>query len=521
MIKIFFQITYLFFFLIPCVWGQPVLFLEDVADVTVYGPYDGDRMGWSLEPLGDVNNDGFSDLSTLTNGPSIIDWAAFLIEGNDTLPATIDLRDASLEAGIFLSTFSRIGSVGDFNGDGLNEFAAGRVGYDLEDVSNVGFVFIGYGTETLQPVIDLNSINVPGIKVYGYRPGEWLGNNIRRAGDFNGDGYDDVMINGWEDRSNNIREVVILFGGKNVPEELSTEDLGEHGVILTSAFRLDMLGDSFAPVGDVNGDGLDDVLIGADAGPPGEDRAYLVYGSTDFPSTLKIDEIGTRGLILTGSGEQFALDVSGVGDVNLDGYDDFMIAAPGRDSQGLENSGAVQIVFGAPDLPTTLNTESLGDRGITIEGNAEKLILGFAITGGANLNGDQYPDLILAPAILEAIDDIYVIPGGPEFSKPGVYSLDDLNPIILRTLSGGINYPNVIRFGDINGDGLDDILIGNEFGDMPSGDGEERDNCGAVYVVFGSKERFASLQQRSDLNKDGVVNHEDLFLFQEQWQVEE
>jgi len=511
-------LMFLVLLLVPASRAQQVLLLDDIANIVVYGPYEDDRMGWSMEPLGDVNGDGYDDLSTITNGPSIVDWSAFLVQGGSALPATIDLREASMEAGIFLSAFSRIGSVSDFNGDGINEFAVARVGYDLDQVFDVGLAFIGYGTETLPPVIELSEINAPGIKMVGHRPSEWVGNRIRTAGDFNGDGFDDVMIQGWQNRSSNIMEVIILFGGRELPQELSTENLDEHGIIITSAFSLDKLGDSLASVGDVNGDGLDDILIGADANPPGEDRAYLVYGSTDFPSLLNIGEIGARGVIITGSGEQFGMDVSGLGDINLDGYDDFMVAAPGRDSRGLNNSGAIQIIFGATDLPQLLDTEDLADHGITIEGTREDMILGIALSGRADLNGDIYPDFVSRPSTYE--DDIYVFPGGPKYSKPGHISVDDLEFFVIHNPGGGLNYPNVMRFGDINGDGYDDILIGHEFASMPLPGGGKRDACGAVYVVFGGPERFPSMAQRCDLNDDGEVNHKDLFLFQSQWMKE-
>jgi len=516
MIRYFLALVFLMSALAVVSQGQPVLMLDDVADVTIYGPYEEDRMGWSMEPLGDVNSDGYGDLITLTQGWSVIGWAGFLVEGGNTLPAAIDLLGASTERSVFLPDTNRIGSVGDINGDGFDDYAVADVGYDLEEVFDVGQAFIGFGTQADSPEIDWSEIDRPGIKVIGHQSREWLGNRIRRAGDFNGDGFGDVLIQGWQNRSRNIREMIVLFGGGDLPQELSTEDLGGHGVILTSAFSLDKLGESLAPVGDVNGDGLDDVLIGADANPPGEDRAYLVYGSKDFPPLLNIGQLGARGVILTGSGEQFAVDVSGVGDINRDGYADFMVAAPGRDSRGLRNSGAVHIIFGATDLPPRLDTESLGERGITIEGSREDMILGFALSGGANLNGDVYPDFLVRPTTFD--DDVYVFPGGPQYAQPGRISVDALDFVVIHNPKGGLNYPNVMRFGDINGDGYDDILLGHEFASLPLPGGGRRDACGAVYVVFGGPERFASLRQRCDLNQDGVINHLDLFLFGAEWQ---
>ncbi len=506
---------------VPAGWTQRVLLLDDVSDVTIYGADEFGNLGWHLESLGDVNADGSGEIFAINevNSSHGVEWAGFLVYGGMAIPATVDLREASTEVGIVFQGADRVGSVGDFNADGFNDYAVSDVGYDLEPVYDVGFAFIGFGTESLPSVIDVSGINMPGIMVMGHRSAEWFGDRVRHAGDFNGDGFDDVMVQGFRNRSTNIMEIVILFGGRDLPGELSTADLGGHGVILTSAFSLDKLGESFAPVGDVNGDGLDDILIGADANPPGEDRAYLVYGSTDFPPLLNIGEIGARGVILTGSGEEFGGDVSGLGDINLDGYADFMISAPGRDSKGLNNSGAIQIIFGATDLPPSLDTEMLGERGITIEGNRENMILGIALSGQADLNGDIYPDFVSRPSTYE--DDIYVFPGGPQYSKPGHIAIDDLDFIVIHNPAGGLNYPNVMRFGDIDGDGYDDILIGDEFGDLPLPGGKKRDACGAVFVIYGGPERFASLRQRADLNQDGEVDHEDLFLLGNRWLEEE
>jgi hypothetical protein len=509
---------------VPAGWTQQVLLLDDVSDVTIYGADEFGNLGWHLESLGDVNADGSGEILAINevNSSHGVEWAGFLVYGGKAIPATVDLREASTEVGIVFQGADRVGSVGDFNADGFNDYAVSDVGYDLEPVYDVGFAFIGFGTESLPSVIDVSGINMPGIKVMGHRSAEWVGNRIRQAGDFNGDGFGDVLIQGWQSRSSNIREMIVLFGGEDLPQELSTGNLGEHGVILTSAFPLDLLGDSFAPVGDVNGDGLDDILIGADAGTSGEDYAYLVYGSRDFPALLSVDQLGSRGLTIKGGQDNFfPSDVSGAGDINGDGYADLITAWPGSSPNGLQYAGEVYLVFGAPDLPASMSIDDIRENGIVIQGVEAQLKFGVHVLGGLNLNGDGYPDLVVVPGILQLIDDIYVLPGGPELSRPGTYRLDALHPIILRSLSGGINYPNVIRSGDIDGDGYDDILIGHEYGRMPLPGGGKRDACGAVFVVHGGPERFASLRQRADLNGDGEVDHEDLFLLGSRWLEEE
>jgi len=464
--------------------------LQDVRDAIVYGQLAGDHIGLSLDTVGDVNGDGYEEFVTVTRGRSPLPYSGYLFYGGPSFPEILDLAAIPARAVIEVVTASRMGSVGDFNGDGYCDFAIATVGYDLPPVYDVGRAMIVYGTAELPGEINLPEPGLPGVIIEGHRSGEWVGNDMRAIGDVNGDGFDDFGFQGWRVRGNNIAEVVFIYGGTDVPDYLSTDDLGEHGSMIISAFPADQLGDSFAPAGDVNGDGFDDVIIGANAFEPGDpDRAYLVFGGTDLPPLIKADELGKRGIVFTGSGEDFGKAVTGVGDANRDGLADFAIGAPGKDANGLTNSGAIHLIFGASEFPTSLNVDQLGNRGILITGTEEWMTLGQDFSGPGYWKDAIYPVNMTRPR--NSRNEVFLLFGGTGYASAGTFPIEDMEPVVIYNPLGTNNYPNVMRFGDINGDGYDDLIIGEEFGSiLKEGGGYERFNCGMVHIIYGSPEKF-------------------------------
>ena len=220
----------------------------------------------------------------------------------------------------------------------------------------------------------------------------------------------------------------VVFGGAGVGSggnlKLSALD-GTNGFRLSGVAAYDYSGRSVSTAGDVNGDGIDDLLIGAfGADPNGDDSgaSYVVFGGAGVGNggNLELSALdGTNGFRLSGvaAGDHSGRAVSTAGDVNGDGVDDLLIGAPGADPNG-EHSGASYVVFG-----------------------------GAGVGSGGNLE-------------LSALD------GTNGFRLSGVAAGD---------CSGNA----VSTAGDVNGDGVDDLLIG-AYGADPNGD-----DSGASYVVFG------------------------------------
>ena len=197
------------------------------------------------------------------------------------------------------------------------------------------------------------------------------GRSVSGAGDVNGDGIDDLII-GAQDADPNGRdsagESYVIFGRTTgIPATFELRSLlpaaggnGTEGFVLKGTDIGDDSGGSVSNAGDVNGDGIDDLIIGAyHAAANGTfwgGKSYLVFGSsTGFPAAVELHSLlpvaggdGTAGFVLKGIDEEdrSGYSVSSAGDVNGDGIDDFIIGAPFANPNGKNNAGESYVVFG-------------------------------------------------------------------------------------------------------------------------------------------------------------------------------
>jgi hypothetical protein len=306
--------------------------------------------------------------------------------------------------------------------------------------------------------------------------------------------------------------------------DLSTLD-GKNGLtIINSNDKNDNLGYSISNAGDINGDGIQDIIIGSPLSDPNDQsnagNSYIVFGNNN--SSANIIDISTldgiNGFTVNGSGigDQSGRCVSAAGDINGDGIDDLIIGAPFADSNG-DDSGAAYLIFGRRDFSSlpTINPSSLGDNGFIINGLNPQDQLGYRVSSAGDLNHDGFDDVIIAappnayvypPVTGDQAGKVYVIFGSEKFnpSNPNfdtcnfdLNSLDGNNGFVINGsraddyLGIGLN-----RGGDFNGDGIDDLIIGSPFHDFNGF------RSGQAYVIFGSKESFSSSLNVSQL--DGV-----------------
>jgi len=176
----------------------------------------------------------------------------------------------------------------------------------------------------------------------------------------------------------------------------------------TTGFRIigasnNNFGQSVSVAGDVNGDGIDDLIIGedyADFGGTNSGAAYVVFGKVGgFGATLDVSTLtGANGFRLTGvAADDFAgYSVSGAGDINGDGFADLIVGAFNADPNGSQ-SGAAYVVFGkAGGFDATLNLSGLtGANGFRIAGGAAGDNAGFSVSAAGDVNGDGIDDLIV------------------------------------------------------------------------------------------------------------------------------
>ncbi|MEH1806508.1 beta strand repeat-containing protein [Nostoc sp.] len=405
------------------------------------------------------------------------------------------------------STRSSVSNAGDINSDGIDDVIIGAFLASPNDLYNSGQSYVVFGSKGgFDAEFSLSSLNgTNGFTINGINEGDFLG-SVSNAGDINGDGIDDVIIGAFRASPNGSYsgQSYVVFGSKNdfdAQFNLSTLN-GTNGFTINGINEGDGLGWSLSSAGDINGDGIDDLIIGARFADPNgsySGQSYVVFGSKDgFDAQFNLSTLnGTNGFAINGieEGDFSGWSLSSAGDINGDGIDDLIIGAFFADPNG-NRSGQSYVVFGSNgDFDAQFNLSTLnGTNGFTINGINESYSLGWSVSSAGDINGDGIDDLIIgAPDASpngNRSGQSYVVFG----SKGGFdaqFNLSTLNGTNGFTINGTdiVDYSgrSVSSAGDINGDGIDDLIIGG------GGSGES-------YVVFGSKGGFRAQLDLSTLN---------------------
>jgi hypothetical protein len=424
------------------------------------GTQDDSYTAHSVSNAGDVNGDGIDDLvigaERAKVGSRVDAGESFVVFGSRAgFPAVLSLSSllppngGDGSRGFVMQGVRRddasgasVRNAGDINGDGIGDLVVGAV-YAGEQPAG-GECFIVFGATQFPAVLQLASLLPPaggdgtrGFVLTALRAGDELCSSVSAAGDVNGDGMGDLVVGG-----DGADQAYVVFGSTQpfppvFPVSLLLADAGgdgTRGFVLNGLPRMDhenfTQGNGVSRAGDVNGDGVDDLIVGADDSDYGTEGkqgvSFVLFGSTEpFPAVSNINRLrpdqggdGTLGFAVIGvvRAEYSGTTVGGVGDVNGDGIDDFIVGAPYESPGPGLRRGQAYVIFGstAPFAPLFALADLLpdgggdGSRGFVITGFGQERLLGIAVSSAGDVNADGATDLIVgAPGS----DAAYVILG--------------------------------------------------------------------------------------------------------------
>jgi VCBS repeat-containing protein len=464
---------------VPAAHGNTVL--SSSQQLLLSGDLQGDGAGASVAGGADINDDGRPDAIIGAPGSSGVTVAygrpAPRGGGLDLVdPGADGLRVTGTGA-----AGSQVDAAGDVNGDGIDDFVIAAPDADT--------AYVVYGADAADPAdVDLASLGTRGLAITG-APVE----DVAGAGDVNGDGSGDVIVGAsttqgtsWIVYGATAADPadVDLSGAPHRVRRLLGGNTGDQAQVVSSA-------------GDLNDDGIDDVVVGAPGrrhGTATTGGAYVVFGedAADAPD-VALDSLGSHGIALKGApdGAAAGASVAHAGDVNGDGHSDILVGAPGVGAA--DETGAVYVVYGADALPEALDLSDLGVRGARLNGNPMHRS-GREVAGAGDLNED-------------GIDDLVVV-GGRYYTDVWFGKNGDLDAGYAIVSEDRSKFASADGVGDWDGDGRDDLVLGQPSEDIawvmqggsnradvnPDGAGVEEDGATVVDV------------SANDVDSDGGVN---------------
>jgi hypothetical protein len=420
------------------VYGRPGLADVELSSLQAVGNTNGFIItglnNQMVSSAGDINGDGLNDIMF-----NFGNYSAYVFLGQTSSRGAINVSSFAANNAFEVSTANFIQSanaIGDINGDGYDDmmFKVGTTGTGY----NTGATYVVYGSSSTSNIVlptqtagnlsngfIINSTATPTLRI-GSQTSPVLG-------DFNGDGYGDFAVGVRDSASTTNNGVNVYFGGPAL-SAMTTAGLSAAGsgrgfaiMGLTNQYLF-----SSSNAGDINGDGLDDLIIneGTEAGP--SKRTFVVFGRTsDAPINVSSLIAGSGGFFIDSAVSITDADV--VGDFNGDGLADMVLSSYLIPVNGV-TPGAAYLVYGRTGSTAMQLSSLAASEGFRINGYSDNGGTGQSVTAGGDINGDGFADLVITSPTSDPIN--------PARADAGV----------TRVVFGGPSRINDMTFQTANGD---------------------------------------------------------------------
>jgi hypothetical protein len=471
--------------------------------LSLLGAEAGDRV--RAIAAGDVNGDGHQDIivgAFDADGPqdSRPDCGeVYIIFGPSNRGQTIDFAEGQQDVTIFgADSGDSLGfavAVGDVNGDTIDDILAGALLADGpgNERPNAGEAYVIFGSPTLRPTIDI-ALGEQDLTLFGTEEEDRLGADLA-TGDANGDGIPDILTgsflaDGPEDARYQGGEAYLILGA---PSLSGARDMAqdEYDLAIIGADGDDQLGHRLA-MGDLNKDGIDDLIVAAfRADGPDNSRhdggeVYAIFGSLSLSGVLDLASTFPDVTVAAADKEDHLGHAVASGDVNGDGIDDLLIGAPSADGpdNARDSAGEAYVVFGSPSLHGSVDI-ALAEQDVTILGANPDDRLGASLVSG-DLDGDGVADIIVGAETGDGPDnrredagEVYIVLGSTSPTQTVDVALGDHSATIFGEHQGD-NLAVSVAAADWDGDGQADLLA-----TAPAADGPKsaRADAGQAYVI--------------------------------------